>query len=135
MLTIVAIYIDRNIQANIVGRDGSLDNASARLKNFTEFKQGLADKHRNIIGGGSQKRMQKGDNSASAIVFGMQLYKDVDSDHQQKMLNSNIYIPDDSETRHIDDERHDRSLEIEPVYIASDKANTRSTNDDATLYQ
>lgn len=29
-------------------------------------------------------------------MFGVQqqLYKDVDSDHQQKMLHSNIYIPD-----------------------------------------
>ena len=27
-------------------------------------------------------------------VHGMQLYKDVDNDHQERFLNSNIYIPD-----------------------------------------
>ena len=44
----------------------------------------------------------------SVKVFGMQLYKDVDSDHQQKMLNSNIYIPDvDSETK-----GHEKSFEL-----------------------
>jgi hypothetical protein len=66
----------------------------------------LADKHRNVIRGISHT-LNPNDNIRSDAtlldslkkktrVFGVeqQLYKDVDSDHQQRMLHSNIYIPD-----------------------------------------
>jgi hypothetical protein len=68
----------------------------------------VADKYRGVIRGSATKSSifgASGATKASHRVFGVQqqLYKDVDSDHQQKMLHSNIYIPDyESESRNDD---------------------------------
>ena len=69
----------------------------------------LADKYRGVVRGvGQQSSVYDASGAATKAshrVFGVQqqLYKDVDSDHQQRMLHSNIYIPDyESESKYDD---------------------------------
>jgi hypothetical protein len=51
------------------------------------------------------------DKQRNKKIVGMQLYKDVDSDHQQRFLHSNIYIPDqDEEVTNNSDNRQFSSL-------------------------
>ena len=54
----------------------------------------LADKHRGVI---------KGVPSRAAAAL-QQLYTEVDSDHQQKLLHSNIYIPDQDDEEFTQDD-------------------------------
>ena len=72
----------------------------------------LADKHRGVIRGVPKR-----------VVAGTkQLYTEVDSDHQQKLLHSNIYIPDQD-----DDEYTQEDSEAQRA-IAKTNLNSQSLN-------
>jgi len=108
----ISLVLDANKVPNVgrIGATGMTPNDTSKKEkafspNVSQLQ--LADKYRGVIRGVGQQSSVFGASGAgtkaSHRVFGVQqqLYKDVDSDHQQKMLHSNIYIPDyESESKY-----------------------------------